>query len=1022
MGAPASVVGLVEKFQQESDFLRAASTKEHLVRRAYIDPLFSALGWDLDYSEQGPLIRREVVEEDALRVEGAMKAPDYGFYLGGQRRFFVEAKKPSVNLHDGGRAAAFQVRRYGWSAGLPLSIITDFEEFGVYDCRVRPDPDDGASTARTMFMTYEEYPDRWDEVADLFSREAVLSGSLEAFGQERARRGTSPVDKAFLAEIEGWRELLAREIYRRNRWLSRRDLNYAVQMTIDRLVFLRICEDRGIEDYGRLGELLDRDGVYGELLGVFRDADDRYNSGLFHFREERGREESPDGLTPDLEIDDAPLKRIIRRLYYPKSPYQFSVMPVEILGQVYEQFLGKVITITPRDSAVIEEKPEVRKAGGVFYTPAYIVDRIVEKTIGKLVEGKTPRQVSNLRIVDPACGSGSFLVGAYDYLLDWHRRWYVADGPEKHRKVLYEGPGGEWRLVNEEKRRILKNNIHGVDIDPQAVEVTKLSLLLKVLEGETDQSVTRQLSGMQERALPDLDDNIKWGNSLIGPDFYDKTQASLLGEEEEYRINVFPWEDAFPEVFGGRNPGFDAVIGNPPYIRIQSLKEFAPIEVEYYKEAYRTAARGNYDIYVAFVEKGLSLLNHNGRLGFILPHKFFNAQYGVTLRAMISEGRHLAGLVHFGDKQVFAGATTYTCLMFLTKSSNKEFSFQKADDLVAWRIKGEVREGKVRSERVTDNPWNFFAGPGAPLATRLTSHYPSLEEVASIYVGVQTSADNVFILTGEETGNDHVTCYSKSLGRLVTLEKSGLLPIVSGTDVKRYAPLPARQWVIFPYDVVGGAVTLKPWSDILERTPAVAAYLEENEAVLRGRERRKFDDSQWYRFGRNQNIGIQTQRKLCVPRLVESLETTVDQGGSFCLDNVDVNGVRLRETQGPTSLSYLAGVLNSRLARWLFPQVSAPFRGGFWSANRQFLGQLPIRTIDFSVPREKDVHHQVVNLVERMTSLQLRLSAARSPNDRNLLQRQIRATDQQIDRLVYNLYGLTDEEIEVVENETAPGA
>jgi type I restriction-modification system DNA methylase subunit len=359
---------------------------------------------------------------------------------------------------------------------------------------------------------------------------------------------------------------------------------------------------------------------------VFRDADDRYNSGLFHFREETDREESPDGLTLELEVEDKPLKRIIRWLYYPQSPYQFSVMPVEILGQVYEQFLGKVISITPRHSAVIEEKPEVRKAGGVYYTPAYIVDHIVEHTVGKLVEGKTPRQVSRLKVVDLSCGSGSFLIGAYDYLLDWHRQWYVEDGPEQHRNVLYAGPGGEWRLVNEEKKRILKHNIFGVDIDPQAVEVTKLSLLLKVLEGETDQSITRQLAGIQERALPDLDDNIKCGNSLIGPDFYNKTQMSFLDEEEEYRINVFPWQETFPEVFKGQSPGFDAVIGNPPYIRIQALKEFAPIEVEYYKEAYRTAARGNYDIYVAFVEKGLSLLRRGGRLGFILPHKFFNAQ------------------------------------------------------------------------------------------------------------------------------------------------------------------------------------------------------------------------------------------------------------------------------------------------------------------------------------------------------------------------------------------------------------
>lgn len=865
-------------------------------------------------------------------------------------------------------------------------------------------------------MGYEEYPDRWQEIADLFSREAVLSGSLEAFEQEKSRRGTSPVDQAFLAEIDSWRELLAKEIYRKNQWISRRDLNYAVQMTIDRLVFLRICEDRGIEDYGRLEELLKTEDIYKSLCQIFRDANDRYNSGLFHFREETDREESPDGLTLELEVEDKPLERIIRRLYYPQSPYQFSVMPVEILGQVYEQFLGKVITtITPRHSAVIAEKPEVRKAGGVYYTPAHIVDHIVEHTVGKLVEGKTPRQVFRLKIVDPACGSGSFLIGAYDYLLDWHRQWYVEDGAEQHRNVLYTGPGGEWRLVNEEKKRILQHNIFGVDIDPQAVEVTKLSLLLKVLEGETDQTITRQLAGMQERALPDLDDNIKCGNSLIGPDFYNKTQMSFLDEEEQYRINVFPWQETFPEVFKGQSPGFDAVIGNPPYIRIQALKEFAPIEVEYYKEAYRTAARGNYDIYVAFVEKGLSLLRRGGRLGFILPHKFFNAQYGRPLRTLISEGRYLEEVVHFGHQQVFSGATTYTCLLFLTKSDNQGFSFQKVDNLTAWRINGEAREGNVPAESVTAGTWNFFVGPGAPLASRLTADHPSLEQVANIYVGVQTSADSVFILTGEVKSDDRVACYSKSLDRPVTLERAGLLPIVSGVDVQRYAPLPARQWIVFPYNVVEGTASLKPWSDILESTPSVAAYLRENEDTLRGRERGRFNDDQWYRFGRNQNIGIQSLRKLCVPRLVNYLETTMDLEGLFCLDNVDVNGVRLREDQGPTSLYYLAGLINSRLSRWLFPQLSAPFRGGYWSANRQFLGQLPIRTIDLSNPRDEELHGQIVTLVERIMELHQRLSAARSPTDRNFLQRQINATDHQIDRLVYELYGLTDEEITIVE-------
>ncbi len=361
------------------------------------------------------------------------------------------------------------------------------------------------------------------------------------------------MDAAFLAEIERWRDLLARNIALRNPGLSQRTLNFAVQPTIDRIIFLRICEDRGIEPYGTLLSLPNGAQVYARLVQLFRRADDRYNSGLFHFGEEKGRGEPPDTLTPGLAIDDKVLRDILKNLYYPDSPYEFSVLPADILGQVYEQFLGKVIRLTAGHQAKVEEKPEVRKAGGVYYTPTYIVDYIVQQTVGKLLEGKRPGPqggVSKLRILDPACGSGSFLIGAYQYLLDWHRDQYLADGPERwasgRTPRIFQSRHGDWRLTTDERKRILLNNIYGVDIDPQAVEVTKLSLLLKVLEGEDEQTLGQQLALFPERALPDLASNIKCGNSLIGPDFYDGRQLALLDEDEALRINVFDWQAAFP--------------------------------------------------------------------------------------------------------------------------------------------------------------------------------------------------------------------------------------------------------------------------------------------------------------------------------------------------------------------------------------------------------------------------------------------------------------------------------------------
>ncbi len=625
MAAFKEILQLIQRFDDNVEAYCSSAYNETQVRREFIDPFFKCLGWDIDNTQGFAEAYKDVIHEDAIKVGGVTKAPDYCFRVGGTRKFFLEAKRPGVYIKTEPEPA-YQLRRYAWSAGLPLSILTNFAELAVYDCRSRPALSDKASVARTLYLTYREYAERWDDLAAIFGRDAVYKGSFDKYAESnKAKRGTATVDAAFLEEIESWRELLARNYALRNPKLSQRELNYAVQVTIDRILFLRMCEDRGIELYNQLQGVTNGPNIYPRLFKVFRDADDRYNSGLFYFHPEAGRAEPPDKLTPALKLDDKPLKEIIASLYYPESPYEFSVLSAEILGQVYERFLGKVIRLTEGHQAKIEEKPEVRKAGGVYYTPTYIVDYIVKNTVGKLLEGKTPRQAAKLKILDPACGSGSFLLGAYQCLLDWHRDRYFDDGPEKHTKELFQGPGGLWRLTTSEKRRILLNNIFGVDIDPQAVEVTKLSLLLKVLEGESKQTLDSQLLLYHARALPDLASNIKCGNSLIGPEFYDMQQASLFDDEERYRINVFDWIAEFPETM--QTGGFDAVMGNPPYVRIQLMQETSPDQAAYLKQQYAAAASGNYDIYVVFVERGLRLLNPSGCLGVILPSKFFGLVY-----------------------------------------------------------------------------------------------------------------------------------------------------------------------------------------------------------------------------------------------------------------------------------------------------------------------------------------------------------------------------------------------------------
>jgi type II restriction/modification system DNA methylase subunit YeeA len=416
----------------------------------------------------------------------------------------------------------------------------------------------------------------------------------------------------------------------------------------------------------RLKDLLSGERVYPRLCELFLQADERYNSGIFHFGKEPGRE-SPDTITPGLVIDDDTLKSIIKRLYFPESPYEFSVLPAEILGQIYEQFLGKVIRLDEGHNALVEDKPEVKKAGGVKYTPAYIVEYIVQNTISPLLQEKTLPEAAALRVLDPACGSGSFLIVAYQHLLDWHKEWYIknlvpliesgrnseirrllpAATPTKGRKSrshepelpVYLGRGGEWKLTTAERKRILLNNIFGVDIDRQAVEVTKLSLLLKVLEGENEETISKQLKLFAERALPDLGNNIKCGNSLVGWDILEGNPN--LGPQEIARINPFDWEREFPEVF--QRGGFDVVIGNPPYVRQESLSEFKGYFQKHFKVYHGTA-----DLYTYFIERGVFLLRGGGIFSYIVANKWMRANYGTPLRHWLKE-QCMEEIIDFGD-------------------------------------------------------------------------------------------------------------------------------------------------------------------------------------------------------------------------------------------------------------------------------------------------------------------------------------------------------------------------------------
>lgn len=952
MNTLTQIIELINHFQElESSSFN--SFNETQTRTEFIDPLFEALGWDINNKNRVSEVYRDVILEERLKISNNKKttAPDYSFRVGGVRKFFVEAKKPSVNIETN-ISSAFQLRRYGWSAKLPISILTDFEEFAVYDCRIMPNKNDQATRARIKFYKYTEYKEKWSEIYNLFSKEAVLNGSLDQLLESNIK-GEISVDQAFLAEIETWRFNLGTNLVLSNPQLKQRELNFAVQITINRIIFLRICEDRGIEPYEQLFNLLNIENIYQELGRLFINADYRYNSGLFHFQEEKERENFDD-FTLNLKIEDYPLRHIIKKLYYPESPYEFSVIPVEILGQVYEQFLGKIINLSQSRQVIVEEKPEVRKAGGVYYTPSYIVDYIIENTIGKYLKNKNPEQIKDLTILDPSCGSGSFLIVAYQFLLDWYLAEYTKN-TKKYKDKIYQTTGKKYALTSGEKKRILLSHIYGVDIDQQAVETSKLSLLLKVLEGESGERITRQLQLFKERALPDLDQNILSGNSLIASNYYQNIQLDLLDEDEMYRVNVFDWEDGFSNIM--KKGGFDIVIGNPPYGAFLSDQQMEYINQVYELQNYQL------DSYIIFLEKFIKIiLKDQGKFGMIIPNTWLLNLKSNNIRKYLFSQTQIKNIVNY-QYAVFPKVTVDTQIVIIDKLPLQE-NHQIKINLIN-------KNGNNEEYLISQKSW--LSEEGKP----------------------------VNILTKPQF--------------FTIIEKLNILPKLElGLKVTQGAK---------PFQV--GKGNPPQTRDIVNKKPFVSTTKKDKtfKPLLRGslinKYQIKWHNNYWISFGNwlaepRYSANYDAQVKIVIRQTGDSLIATLDEQKFIVRDNLYT--IILKPEFNHLDLKYFLGLINSKFLTWVYQNTINPEKGeALAQVKRGHLAQLPIIYPDLSNNIEKENYLKMIRLVNQILALYLKLDQQTIPTGKKMIQTQIKFTNQEIDQLVYKIYGLIDQEIKIIE-------
>ena len=649
---------LVEKFSRNRGEYMAQAYSESQARLDFIDPLFEALGWDVrNRAHQSERARQVVVERGPTSGR-----PDYNFRLDGRTVFYVEAKAPHVPLAD--TNVILQAKRYAFGdteQEVNFAAATDFEEFRFYDAHKKPDPrnpNDGLLFA----YRYDEYLEsRALENLWQLSLSEIERGSLDRWLTPAARRERqrAPLDQQFLADLQKWRESLAKGIFRVNPALDVADLNRVTQILLDRLIFMRVAEDRGVLEYGQVREIArewreERERpITTRLFALFREVNRHLNGEIF-------KANLPEQLKWDASLSKLLSEIILDGL----EAYSFFKMPVELLGSIYERYLGKTLRIVGR-SVKLEDKPEVRKAGGVYYTPKYVVDYIVEQTVGKLVEGKSAREIAKLKILDPACGSGSFLLGAYSKLLEIHialktkERALDAAQPA----LLDDTALRATRLSFEQKAALLKNNLFGIDLDPQAVEITMMSLYIKLLEGERG-----LLTG--QGVLPRLNENILNGNSLIGFDIGE------LSDAERERINPFDWHSkstGFGEIMA--SGGFDAVIGNPPY-----GATYGKPEEKYFRNTFTVFGEIK-DVYACFIEQGIKKLLPNGKFSYIVPSAWLGGPAYRSLREFVLQ--YQVETVILLPFDVFADAYVDTTIIVVSRRKPesatrvKTFTFEK---------------------------------------------------------------------------------------------------------------------------------------------------------------------------------------------------------------------------------------------------------------------------------------------------------------------------------------------------------
>lgn len=978
------LASLIRRYQDAKDNGQLQDASEATMR-AWIDELLSLFGWDVQNTHQ-VLTEHSLSQTERAylhEIGSSNTRPDYTLVNGRVKFAFVDAKSLSVNIEND-KSAAFQIRSYGWSIGAPFSVVTNFEQLAIYDCSAMPDVEDDASYARLYLLKYDQYVEKSDILEAFLSRGNVINGNVKmVHGKGDA------LDEKFSEMLGEVRKDLAKAILQKNQIESTQTLSYYVQTIINRVLFIRVCESRNMEVDGLLQQFANQGFWDAFKSSSYADFYERYDGPMF--------KRIPPIQT--LAINNEVFERFLKYLYYP-SPYRFDVIPLKTLSDIYDLFLGYELVVE-NENVTDSLRSEFKKSNGAVTTPSSIVRQVIKCTIPETtLSNLTTSEILNLKIADIACGSGAFLVDVFDYLVNELEKRF-ARGEEI-------APGYVVKIDNhsiltlEGRRAIINQCLYGVDINPEAVEVAKMSLSLKLIDSYMPPDF-EAVGIFGSQILKGVGANIKCGNSLVGADILTVFPDLVDDIEQLQATNAFDWHSAFPSVF--EEGGFDYVIGNPPYVEVKNYNVALPYMAAYIKGAYASARNGKTDLAMPFIEKGVRLLNEKGRLGYIVQKRFFKADYGKGIRKLLTSEQLLNGIYDYVENDLFVNRITYVAVLLCDRQVDLNSH--------VWYLNSAQNNSRLFSaHHFTETPWNFENAELSALRIRLSETLGTLGEVCHVKVGVQVLWNDAYQIKVNQIVDGKIYGHSV-IDDNVVVEVAACRPLLCN---EHFAPLTKRDYTtyaIFPYSVTDeGEVMELNFSDFIAQYPLAGAYLEkhkllicENVETLPVINHNYNTDEHWHLFTRANNHGAY-YKKLCVPMTAQYPQASVVLDEHIYCDNANMFFIQLNNIN-ETHLYALAAIINSTIFNTFARSIANPQQGGYYKFNKQFLDPVP-------VPKEELLlgGRQIAKLARiaqriEQTNEQLRSAVGGQTSG---LENALHSLWNELDKLCDKLYGLTKKE------------